>query len=92
MSEKDLECKIIEVIELLEKEINSRSKRTGVYKKILKNYQESLDECRKGNLNKAVIRGSVKFFYDSLADYNEELVKKMTEAEELIAKVRGDVV
>lgn len=92
MSEKDLECKIIEVIELLEKEINSRSKRTGVYKKILKNYQESLDECRKGNLNKVVIRGSVKFFYDSLADYNEELVKKMTEAEELIAKVRGDVV
>lgn len=92
MNEKDLECKIIEVIELLEKEINSRSKRTGVYKKILKNYQESLDECRKGNLNKVVIRGSVKFFYDSLADYNEELVKKMAEAEELIAKVRGDVV
>lgn len=92
MSEKDLECKIVEVIELLEKEINSRSKRTGVYKKILKNYQESLYECRKGNLNKVVIRGSVKFFYDSLADYNEELVKKMTEAEELIAKVRGDVV
>jgi hypothetical protein len=88
MSEKDLECKIIEVIELLEKEINSRSKRTGVYKKILKNYQESLDECRKGNLNKVVIRGSVKFFYDSLADYNEELVKKMAEAEELIAKIK----
>ena len=92
MSEKDLEGKIIEVIELLEKEINSRSKRTGVYKKILKNYQDSLDECRKGNFDKVVIRGGVKFFYDSLADYNEELVNKMSEAEELVAKVRGDVV
>ena len=57
-----------------------------------KKYKEALDECQKGNLNRIGIRGGVSFFYDSMADENEELTDKMGLAEKILAKVRGDVV
>lgn len=88
MNEKDLEEKIVEVIKLLEKEINIRNKGKGVYKKILNTYRNSLEACREGALEKISIRGGVRYFYDSMADYNEELLSKMDEAEKIITTLR----
>ena len=88
----DLEEKITEVIRLLEKEINSRERRMGVYKKLLKAYSESLEECKKGNFEKVYINGSVRFYYDSMVELNEELLNKMGEAIhewELLRVTRG---
>ena len=89
MTKDILEKKISEVICILEREISSGDRGIGVYKQLLKMYTESMEECRNGNLNKVRIKGTIRFFYDSLADPNAELEKKMDEAIEALASLQG---
>lgn len=89
MTEIDLENKIIEVIDILKNEIDTKKTGVGVYKDLLKVYTNSLEECHKGNYEMARIKGTIRYLYDSLAPKNVELETKMDEAISALELFRG---